>query len=244
MRRAPTQSRTCGASLRRNTMMPTRVIPVALMLTCALTLAFLAGCGPATPREEAPSGDAQSFILEAQEDMDAGRYANAEQKLQQSLRIDSSSAEAHYLLGNAYARQQQYEKAEQSYLRALEIDASLTDARSNLGVVLYQQQRFDRAREAFEAVLQEQPDDATVHYNLGGVLATQNELDKAIEHFHRATVLDPQIAEPYLGLGSVYQLQGKNAQAIAALKQYLQRAEDPVWRQQAEQMIRDMGGTP
>jgi Tfp pilus assembly protein PilF len=225
-------------------MMPTRVISATLIFACALALISLTSCGPSAPRGDAPSEDAQAYIVDAQADMDAGRLADAERKLQASLRLDDRSAQAHYLLGNVYARQEQHDKAEQSYLRALEIDATYIDARANLGVVLYQQHRFDRAREAFEAVLSEQPDDATVHYNLGGVLAAQNELDKAIEHFYRATVLDPQIAEPYLGLGSVYQLQGKNAQAIAAFKQYLQRAEDPVWRQQAEQMIRDMGGTP
>ncbi|MBC7238067.1 MAG: tetratricopeptide repeat protein [Chloroflexi bacterium] len=217
---------------------------VALGLAIVLLMVALTGCGPQEASGTSVAGDAQALIEQARADLEAERYTEAVSKLEQALRQDDRVAEAHFLLGNAYARQNQFAQAEQEYLRALELDTEHSDARSNLGVVLYQQGKYDRAREAFETVLRNHPDDAEVHYNLGGVLAAMNRFDEAIEHFQRATVLNPQLAEPYLGLGSVYQLQGKKEQAIAALKQYLQRATDETWRRQAEQKIREMGGEP
>jgi tetratricopeptide (TPR) repeat protein len=117
-----------------------------------------------------------------------------------------------------------------------------------LGVAYYQQAKLAEAEKAFRAALAERPDDAEWHYNLGGVLAALNRFDEATTEFLRAKELDPDLPEPHLGLGSIYKLQGKDDEAIAALKEYLRLAPDDSttsqWRQQAEQMLTELGAQP
>jgi len=65
-----------------------------------------------------------------------------------------------------------------------------------------------------------------------------------LSEFQKAKELDPNLAESYLGLGSVYKLQGQSEQAISMLREYLRLSDDPTWREQARQMIIELGGKP
>lgn len=155
-----------------------------------------------------------------------------------------NDAEAQFKLGNAYAESGRYPEAEAAFGRVLEIDPDHVDARSNLGVVYYKQGMLSEAEVLFREVLAEQPDDAEILYNLGGALAAQNKLDQAVAEFLKANKAAPDLAQPYLGLGTVYRAQGKRDEAIAALTKYVELSDDPTWREQAKQMLRELGVEP
>jgi len=155
-----------------------------------------------------------------------------------------SDAEAQYRLGNAYAEAGRYAEAEQAYSRALSINPDHVDATSNLGVIYYRQGRSADAETLFRKVLADHPEDAEIRYNLGGALAAQNRLDEAAAEFAMAIEANPELAQPYLGLGTVYQEQGKRQEAIEALQKYVELSDDPTWREQAKQMLRDLGAEP
>ena len=202
------------------------------------TIVGAIGCAPET------GGDPSALIQEGRDKLDSGDLDGAIQSLEQATQIDTNSAEAHFLLGNAYAKKQQFAQAEEQLRKALDIDDSYTDARSNLGVALYRQGKLQEAEQAFRTALASQSNDAEIHYNLGGVLVALNQLDGALSEFQKAKDLDPNLAESYLGLGSVYKLQGESEQAIAMLREYLRLSEDPTWREHARSMIIEMGGKP
>jgi tetratricopeptide (TPR) repeat protein len=65
-----------------------------------------------------------------------------------------------------------------------------------------------------------------------------------VNEFLKAKEINPALPEPYLGLGSVYKLQGRRAEAVAAFREYLKLAQDPNWRAQAEQSLRELGEKP
>ena len=210
-------------------------------LCILLLLCSLVACGPGAPT---PSQDFSSLIQEARAALDAGKADEAVSKLQRALKLDPNSAEAHFLLGNAYARKEQFPQAEEQYLQALKLDEKNTDAQSNLGVVYYRQGKLQDAEKAFRTALSQQPNDAEIRYNLGGVLIAMNRTSDAMAEFLKARELNPSLPEPYLGLGSAYKLQGKRAEAIAALREYLKLSQDPAGQQIARQLLQEMGETP
>jgi len=207
-----------------------------------VVVATLVGCAGAPSPEAGPTpeGNVQDLITEAKTALDSQNVSLAVQKLEQAIAIDSNSVEAHFVLGNAYTQNNQLDKAEELFTRAIEIDPNHTDARSNLGVVLYRQQKFPQAADAFRKAIELEPNDADVQYNLGGVLAAQGNFTEAEQHFLRARELDPNPPQVYLGLGSIYKEQGRKQEAIDNLRIYLEKASDPTWRQQAEQMLKEL----
>jgi len=221
--------------------MTRRVLTLCCWIALILLLAGCAGTPAAAPAT--PSGDAASLIQQAKTAMDAGQTDQAISTLQQVLQSEPDLEEAHFLLGNAYAKQDQFTQAETQYLETLKLNPDHVDARSNLGVTYYREGKLDEAEKMFREALSKQPNDAEIHYNLGGVLAARNQLDEAITEFLKAKELNPSLPEVYLGLGSVYQLQGKKAEAVEALREYLTRSNDPTWRAKAEQMLRELGAS-
>lgn len=215
---------------------------LSLGLCLALVLVGATACTSSEP--VSPVGDPSSLIQEAKAALDEDDADAAVRALEQAVRLDANSVEAHFLLGNAYAKKEQFSQAEQRFQRALELDKNHPDARSNLGVVRYRQGKLQEAEEDFRMALALQPKDAEILYNLGGVLVALNRLDEALSQFLKAREVDPLLPEPHLGLGSVYKLQGEREQAITELKEYVRLSKDPTWREQANQMLRELGAGP
>ena len=229
----------------------------SLIVPVLLLVSLVVGCGgkePTLPPTVAlptmaassspvtPAGDLATLLEQAESAIEAGNADGAIATLQQAIAIDSQSVKAYFLLGNAYAKKEQFGEAEQYFKQALSLDGTQVDARANLGVVYYRQGRLEEAEQTFREVLKQAPDDAEIQYNLGGVLAALNRLEEALTQFEKANRLDPSLPEPYLGLGTIYQRRGEKDKAIQALKEYIKLSQDPAWRAQAEQMLRELGG--
>lgn len=202
----------------------------------ATALLGLVACG----QNRGAVGEASNLVQEAKAALDSGQTDVAIARLQEALKRDDRSVEAHFVLGNAYAEREHFKEAEEQFIAVLRLDEGNADARTNLGVVYYQQAKLKEAEEAFRAALAVKTTDAEIHYNLGGVLAAQGRFDEAVSEFLEAKEIDPSLPEPYLGLGSVYKLQGKREEAIAVLKEYVRRSKDASWRAEAEQMLREL----
>jgi protein O-GlcNAc transferase len=212
-----------------------------LMLVCLMVALSLLGCAGPAPSSPA---DVEALVEEAKNALDGGDYDGAIERLKQVVRAAPERAEAHFLLGNAYAKKGQHGQAEEAYRKALELDADYVDAYSNLGFVYYQQQKLSEAEQSFRKALSLEPNDAEIHYNLGGVLAAQNQFDAALTEFLTAQSLDASLPEVYLGLGSIYTRLGRSVEAIQALRTYLSLASDPTWRGEAERMLQQLGAQP
>lgn len=212
------------------------IIAVALLVVGVA----VCGCRTAGP----PVGDSSTLIQEAQTVLDEGKVDAAIDKLQEALKIDDDSAEAHFMLGKAYHEKGLFAQSEQQFLRVVKLNEEDTDALSNLGVAYYHQGKLQKAEEVFQKALVQAPNDAEIRYNLGGVLVALGRAEEAVAEFVVASELDPAMAQPYLGLGTAYKLQGKRDEAVSALREYLKRSNDPAWRDEAEKMLAELGAKP
>jgi len=79
-------------------------------------------------------GRAEAYFAAGEVMLQAGAFAEAAEILRLGIRLDATSAAAHFALGNALARSGRLESAIRAWERALEIDPSLEEAAHNLRV--------------------------------------------------------------------------------------------------------------
>lgn len=196
----------------------------------------------ATPPSVSVPEEPADPLAEARHAPNRQAYEEAAGILEQLLadRPADASAEAYYLLGNAYVGQGGYSDAEGAFRESVALDGTHVNALSNLGYVLYQQEDFLGAEQAYRHALEQAPDDGDLHYNLGGVLAARQQLEAAEKEFQTALRLDPDLVQPYLGLGQVYYEQERGEEAAQALREFIARSDDEVWVQRAQGMLGDL----
>jgi len=134
--------------------------------------------------------------------------------LEQALRLNPLSAEAHNNLGGAWQRKGRVDAAIREHQEALRLNPRLVDAQYNLGMAYQAAGRSVEARTAFEAALRLNPDYAAAHYNLAGVLQNDGRIDDAIGHLRDAVRLDPDNWRTRDGLARALQLGGRNDEAV------------------------------
>lgn len=87
-------------------------LPVLVLLVMLLILT--AGCSGGSPAPSAPtpSGDLSTTLAAAQQALDSGNLAAAEQGFRAAVALDARSAPAQFGLGNALVRQNKLTEAE------------------------------------------------------------------------------------------------------------------------------------
>ncbi|MGC8839299.1 MAG: tetratricopeptide repeat protein [Anaerolineae bacterium] len=218
--------------------------PVALLVLVSL-IQVLGGCGghpvggtaPASP----PLGLAEA-LEQGRALLNAGDAEGAIAVLEPVVRGGSLSAEALFLLGNAYTEAGRLQEAEQAYRSALALEPDDPDTLSNLGVVLYRMQRPSEAVEQFQEAARLLPDDAEIRYNLGGALYTLGRVEEAIQAFEAARERDPNLPQVYLGLGYAYRDQGEVEKAAQNFRKFLDLSDDEGWKAQVRQELERLEG--
>ena len=176
------------------------VIPLLLMLTSCVTTET-GGTQPASTKERL-----QAQLDLARGYLEKGDVANARRPLQQALKIDPASAEAHVLMASVYLADGDKHLAEQEYKDALRNDPKNPMAHNNYGTFLFAEGRFKDAR---NQLLQAANDPkyarrAQAYENLG---LTELRLDNpkdAEQAFQRALMLNSGLPRCYLELANIY----------------------------------------
>ena len=127
-----------------------RVLIIGLLWILLAT----AACGPAA--QPVPSGDLTTMLTDAKTALDARNPDAAIAILQQALKTNANSTEAHFLLGNAYAQKGMFSQAESEYLAVLRLNGLVSVKRSK-GYAWYAA-NMERLREVF-ACLQGRADE-------------------------------------------------------------------------------------
>ncbi len=213
-----------------------RILLISLMLLSMV----LAGCGGESPAT--PAADPQALIDEGRSALKAGDTQTAITKLEAATKADPNSAEAFFLLGNAYYKTNPA-KAIEAYKKALEISPDNSDYLTNLGVAYYLAGNLDDSERSLRKAVEKSPDDATANYLLGVTLLQKGQLDDALSQFGKANSLDPNMPEPYYGLGMAYKLKGDREKAIEAFKHFLKigPGQDPRAMDEARKQLQDLG---
>lgn len=109
----------------------------------------------------------------------------------EALRLDPTSAGAHYNLGNALFRQGEAARAIASFRHAISLQPYLAPAHKNLSRALFLLGDHAQALEACRRALVLGPQTAELHRNLGTMLKETGDLEGAQKSFRDALALKP-----------------------------------------------------
>lgn len=167
-------------------------------------------------RAGAPGPDpAAAAFAQAGAAFQAGRLAESETLLRQTLRFEPDHADAHHWLGVVLGQKGDSRGALQHLRKAASLKPGSADYLNNLGIAELDQGNLDAARRSFEQAVKLNPRLAAAHHNLGLVFKKGGEWDAAIACFERAIALVPNYVNAHLNLGNALQDSGRIDEAIA-----------------------------
>lgn len=120
-----------------------------------------------------------------------GRNQEAVTSAERAVCLNSCSAEALNLLGNALQSTGRYEEAIREYRHAVALRADYAEASSNLGSALRKTGALGDAEAALRQALRSRPRYATALANLGLVLQEQGRYEEALGTFDAALNVEP-----------------------------------------------------
>lgn len=129
-----------------------------------------------------------------------GQPEEAATQLRESLRLDDTSASAHYNLGLALSMLRQYPQATREYEAAVRIDPNHADAHNNLGAMLHVAGRLDEAVPHYRKAFELRPENAEARSNLGRLFMLQGKVADAAQQFEQALVVQPASVSALTGL--------------------------------------------
>ncbi len=147
-----------------------------------------------------------------------GELDRARRWNEEALAIHPDYVPALYDLALLEQHAGQAERAIELYRRALERLPDFSAARLNLGSLLAERGEDVDAALEFEGVLELVPDHPDAHFNLAQLLLKHGELEKAVEHLELAVRARADHAAAWERLGVAREAQGRDADAIAALR--------------------------
>lgn len=130
----------------------------------------------------------QIAILTLMHSSDPNAWHAALTELNEELKIDPSSAQAEYEIGEAYRKHEQLEPAVAAFRKALDLDPDAVPARLGLAKTLRQLGHKPEALAAIEPALKAAPDDPDVHFLLAQIyrdLGQSAEAQKEMATFQR-----------------------------------------------------------
>lgn len=157
----------------------------------------------------------------------AGRDADAQRALQDTLRVIPASARAHWWLATSYEHVNRFVDArlefEQAASKAVAGRSHLLGAVGRLASAAAD---VAGAVDAFSRAVEDDLDDPAWHRLLAGALLFQDRPDDALAEFVAALIIDPRDGDAHLGIGQIYLNAGRNAEAVDALRRAIELKPD------------------
>lgn len=158
--------------------------------------------------------------------INSDKLAEAEQQLNQILKVSPNEANALKLLGIVRARQKNLAAAETLFLRALRSNPKLADVHLNLAHVYLLKNQPDKSATELKEVLNLEPSNAEAAYRLAWLMASQGQFDECIA-FVEGKKQQQSLTAPLLALlGDAYLRKGDLGKAEEAYAQTLQTSNN------------------
>lgn len=148
-----------------------------------------------------------------------GNEKEAARVFDQMFKAGGDSPRIHWLMGNAFLRQQVNQKAVDELEKA-RADPRLPYVHYSLALAYYRVKRLDEATKELNQEIGVNPHFPSSYGLLGSIYLDLRRLDDATASYRKALELDPNQAAALYGLGRVCLLKGEADKALA----YLQRA--------------------
>jgi tetratricopeptide (TPR) repeat protein len=162
-----------------------------------------------------------------------GRYHDAQQELEEAIRLVPGYAEAHCNLAIALQAQSQLDAASRYYKSALDIDSTMVEALSGLGTLLCRLERHAEGLKYLEKVLADDPQRSGTRYNLAVAYHKVDDFRQAIHHLETLLSYDaiypgarPALARAYYSQGLITLQAEKNEEALVLFDKALEYKRD------------------
>jgi tetratricopeptide (TPR) repeat protein len=152
-------------------------------------------------------------------DLEAGRKAEARQRVETRLAAAAKDPNALAMAGLVYGALNLPAKAEESWRALVSVEPGNLDAYLALGRLYYQQKRMDPAIAEAERLVQQQPGSAGAHTMLGYLLELQGRTREAQQQYLKALEIDPRSAAAANNLAWIYATHGGNLDSALQLAQ-------------------------
>jgi tetratricopeptide (TPR) repeat protein len=147
-----------------------------------------------------------------------GDYNEGVRRLKALDATGAHAAEIHFLLGQAYADQQDYDGAIAEFRKSLAIDPNDSQPHFYEGLALLRAGRTSEATDEFRTSLKLSPGDARFKYHLAYALLQNQQRDEAFSLLNQVIQQDPGYADAYYELGKLQLERGDTRAAIASLE--------------------------
>ncbi|GBD95379.1 MAG TPA: tetratricopeptide repeat protein [Nitrospirae bacterium] len=153
-------------------------------------------------------------------------FNEAERKLKEAIKLNSSQAPFHNLLGFVKMQQKNYAEAEKSFRKALSIDSGYQPSIYGTGLVRYFEGNYNQAIRKFKKSLELYPDHALTHFGLGKSYLRVKQYSEAIPYLGYFAQAAPGNPEVHGLLGICYDMEGEIKPAVREYRYQLQVAPD------------------
>ncbi len=137
---------------------------------------------------------------------DQQRMSTSTRELSEQVKLDPSSARAHFNLGNSLSQQGNESAAEEQFAAAVNLDSNFAEAHNNLASIYARQGKILQAIHHYSEAVRIKPALWNAQFNLGLALMQQGELDDAISHLGAALKERPHDPQIRAGLTQALQL--------------------------------------
>lgn len=202
--------------------------PVVSWLAMFTCVSMLVACQTSSPNKlsKDPQKAVESRTKLAAQHIRNGDLDSAKKALDQALKTDSRSVEAHIMMGvllQAEGSQPNLEQAEYHYKRAIALDSKNPRARNNYGGYLYQRQRYNDAIEQLNIA------GSTLGYdqrglalqNLGRTYLKLNDLENAERYLKQAIQVDRTAYLAMIELAELFYLSQRHKEARQAYEMFV-----------------------
>lgn len=182
---------------------------VLLMQLCTKGIEWTTPAGEA-PRHKGPSSKRLSMLLaEADKRFADGEYAEAVERLEEALALDSRNADVHAKRGLALCCVGRYAEAEEALRRATAIKPHCGAAHLTLGILLRDRGEFAASETALRRAVKRDPRSHHALASLGLTLGMLNRLSEARGCLEKARRLKPQDPEVLCFCGWLEAIEGR-----------------------------------
>lgn len=182
-----------------------------------------------------------------------GEYQLAEERFRQAMELEPERAAAvQHNLGVLAYQVGDMEAALRAFEAALDADPEDADTHYQLGATYLVQafpmnalepdpELLQKAEEEFQQALEIVPRKPEALVGLANVYMLRDRMEEAVDLLEQAVEQAPEMREALFALGRAYAAVGEMDEAQTTLQAFLDTNPPPVWAQQAEEMLGDLG---
>ncbi len=150
-------------------------------------------------------GNSPEFLITlAESEFDASMYPAARDDLERAISLDARSYQAHYLLGNVLARQNDADRAIAEYRMAIDLAPDQPRTYFQLALILRSKQDESGEEQVLNQALAADDHYAPAQCELGRILLEAHRPADAVSHLSAAIQYNPRSEEAYFLLAKAY----------------------------------------